>query len=288
MTASAAARAPARSRPRRLLALACAALLAGCAEQPPPPTDFAPLTYDYLTKLRLAVATIDIANAWTANPVAGGQHVESLSPVQPVDALRRMAQDRLIPAGTGGHAAFVIEDASLVQTPAGYEGSMQVHIDLTGADGAKAGSAEATVRRTRTIVDTSPAATRAALYELTKQMMADMNVEFEFQVRSSLRGYLQTGTDIAPPPPPVQSQDLNPAPDTTAPPPVATPAPNGGAPNGGAPNAGAPDAAPPTTAAPNAAAPDAAAPTPLQAPAPDTPAAPAQPDQAAPAPQPAQ
>jgi hypothetical protein len=222
MTASAAARTLIRLGLPFALTILLAGLLAGCVEAPPPPppTEFRPLTYEYLGKLRVTVASIDISNAWTPNLDAGGQHVESLAPVEPADALRRMAQDRLIPAGSAGHATFVINDASLVQTAGSYQGSMQVHLDIYAADGSKSGFAEANVRRTRTIVDYSTAGARAALYELTKQMMSDMNVEFEFQVRRSLHDYLQGGTEVAPPPPPVQQQDLNGTPpDSPAQPP---------------------------------------------------------------------
>ena len=50
---------------------------------------------------------------------------------------------------------------------------------------------------------------RAALYDITAQMMQDMNVEFEFQVRQSLREWLQDAT-TAPPPPAVEQQPLTP------------------------------------------------------------------------------
>ena len=43
-------------------AVSAAGLLAGC-DSPPPPVDYPPLRYDYLPKLRLNVASIDIDNA---------------------------------------------------------------------------------------------------------------------------------------------------------------------------------------------------------------------------------
>ncbi len=98
---------------------------------------------------------------------------------------------------------------------------MHVRLDVTTSDGAKSGFAEARVNRTYSGADTSDAATRAALYELVKLMMRDMNVEFEFQVKRRLRDYLQTEDSTAPAPAPVQSQDLN----TGAPAPGGAPAP---------------------------------------------------------------
>ena len=207
--------------PTRRLMLALpwlgAALLASCAEAPGPPAVFPPLNFDYLTKLRLNVATIDVENAWTPSTVPGGQHVEALAPVSPADALRLMAQQRLIPAGGDGHAVFVIEDASIVQFPDRFDGNMQVHLDVASADGTKAGYAEARVSRTLTIVDRSADSVRAAMYDLVRQLMTDMNVEFEFQVRRSLHDYLQPDAGTAPPPAPVEQQDLNGAPAATPP-----------------------------------------------------------------------
>jgi len=209
MTARAAA---GRCVPRRRLlglSLLVPLLLAACSDTPPPPTDFPPLVYDYLSKLRLTVATIDIDNAFARLDTADPAHVEAMAPVQPAETLRRMAQDRLIPAGSSGHAVFVIEDASLMQMPGGFQGAMHVRLDVSTSDGAKGGFAEAQVSRTYTTTDTSDAGTRAALYDLVKLMMRDMNVEFEYQVKHQLRDDLQPGDQIAPAPPPVQTQDLN-------------------------------------------------------------------------------
>jgi len=223
-----------------LLAGLGAALLAGCAEEAPPP-DFPPLRFDYLTKLRLMVASIDVDTTWMPPADAGSMHVEALAPVPPAQALRQMAQERLIPAGADGHAAFVIDDASLVQVNGQYVGSMKVHVDVIAADGSRPGPAEAQVVRTRAVADD----VRATLYDLVQDLMTAMNVEFEYQVRHSLRGFLQGSTETAPPPAPVQQQDL----DGAAPPPTAEPP-------------AAPQPAPPPPAAVTPPA-DTGAPTPL-------------------------
>jgi hypothetical protein len=196
---------------RRLLALPLmlAPLLAACDPAQQPRTDFPPLSFDYLSKLRLSVATIDIDNASEKLNTADREHLEALAPVAPADALTRMARDRLIQAGSAGHAVFVIEEASLVRAPGGYEGAMHVRLDVSTSDGAKSGFAEARASRTYSSADTSAAGTRAALYDLVKLMMSDMNVEFEYQVKHKLRDYLQAGDGTAPAPPPVQTQDLN-------------------------------------------------------------------------------
>jgi hypothetical protein len=213
---------------RRRLLLALPLLLAACDDTPAPSREFPPLDFGYLLKLRLNVATIDIDDASGPHDTADVEHVEALAPIAPADALRQMAQQRLITAGTSGHAVFVIEEASLTRAPGGFSGAMRVRLDIGTADGAKGGFAEARAIRTYASTDTSEAGTRAALYELVRLMMSDMNIELEYQMKRSLRDYLQSDDGTAPPPPPVQSQDLNPGTempgtDHAAPPPAAPP-----------------------------------------------------------------
>ncbi len=216
--------------PRRAALLFCLAgplALAGCGGGAPPPEVFPPLDYGYLTKLRLNVASIQIDDTWT--PAAdSGQHVEYLSPVQPLDALRLMAQQRLVASGSSGQARFVIEDASIIQHRDRLDGSLAVRLDVSTADGTRSGFAEARVVRTMPEDPDQSDGGRAAAYRLTKQMMDDMNVEFEYQVRRTLHDYLQTTASSAPVPPPVQTQELAPPPGTTlAPPPGVTLTPPG-------------------------------------------------------------
>ncbi len=200
--------APAVLPRRAMLPLLAAALLAACAETPPAAT-YRPLTFEYLTKLRLDVATVDVDNGWTPGPVAeGGAHVEGQAPEAPVDALRRMAQDRLLSGGSSGHATFVIDDASLSRINDRFQADFAVHLDISSGDGTRTGYAEARISRTRTISDYTPEGTRRELYDLEKAAMDDMNVEFEYQVRRSLKDWLQPTSPAAPPPPPVEQQDL--------------------------------------------------------------------------------
>jgi hypothetical protein len=196
---------PALGSRRAALLAALSAGLAACVQATPPDT-FAPLSYDYLTKLRLTVVAIDIDNAYSPKTVTNGEHMEAQAPEAPETALRRMAQDRLVAGGNGGHAVFTIEDASLVRIGDRYEADFAVHLDVTSADGTRSGYASARVTRTRQINDYTPEGTRRELYALTKAAMDDMNVELEYQVRKSLRDYLQTPSSGAPAP--VEQQDL--------------------------------------------------------------------------------
>ena len=89
-----------------------------------------------------------------------------------------------------------------------YEGSLAVRLDIADDSGTQLGQATARIAQSRPANDGSPRATQAALYEMTRQMMRDMNVEFEYQVRRTLKSALESSTSAAPPPGPVQSETL--------------------------------------------------------------------------------
>ena len=204
-----------RYRPALLAAIAVLPWLAGCGGDAPPPAAevFPALDYSYLPKLRLGVASVEVDDTW-APAADSGQHVEYLSAVQPLDALRDLAHTRLVASGSGGQARFVIEDASIIQHGDRLDGSLAVRLDVSTGDGTRSGFAEARVARSLPEAPDQPDGGRGAAYQLTRQMLDDMNVEFEFQVRRTLRDYLQAADGVAPTPPPVQTQDLPPPPGT--------------------------------------------------------------------------
>ncbi len=186
------------------LVLALPLLAAACAydEAPPPAQDVSPLRYDYLTPLDLNVASIEIGSNFI--PAPDGPTAQS--PVSPVEVLEQMARDRLRADGSSGRAVFVVDDASIVPVPGGLSGTMAVHLDVLTSDGTRGGYAEARVSQ----LYTGPTSDiRAVDYDLIKQMMDRMNVEFEFQVKRTLRDWLQQ-VQTAPPPAAVQQQDLGP------------------------------------------------------------------------------
>ncbi len=156
-----------------------------------------PLRYDYLAPLRLNVATVDVGNAPPPSPV------EAQSPALLGATLRQMALDRLAAGGTSGRAAFTIDAAGVDRSSDHLDASMAARLEIFMDDGARAGFAEARVTRS----SITGGNLREALYDLTRLMMDDMNVELEFQVRRSLRDWLQDPT-AAPPPAPVEQQEL--------------------------------------------------------------------------------
>jgi len=194
-----------RSPVLRAFAVAAIVSPAACYESAPPPAVvYAPPDYAYLKPLRLNVATIDIENSWAPGP----DEISSLSPLRPLDALRRMAQDRLIPGGNTGRAVFKIEDAAIARVGDSLQGHLAVRLDVQAANGARSGFAEASVART-SFVPAGEGPLRQELYSLTRQMMADMNVEFEYQVRHALHDWLEeTSPPASAVPAPVERQPL--------------------------------------------------------------------------------
>jgi hypothetical protein len=168
----------------RFLLLAAILCLGACGgSSPSKPRDFTPLAFDYMTQIRLNVASVDVENRF----VPGPGDVGNLSPVQPVMALRQMGNDRLKSFGTSGRAVLVIKDASIVRGRDELTGRMAVELDIYTSDNQRAAFATAEVlqRRAGEITDL-----RGDLYDLTKAMMDRMNVELEFQARRSLRDWL--------------------------------------------------------------------------------------------------
>ncbi len=205
---------------------ALALTLAGCGgDEAPPPASFAPLQYGYLTKLRLDVGAIDIQDH--AQPV-GDNDLAPQSPVPPAQAMAQMARDRLFAAGTAGTAVFTIDQASIVREEGDtLDGNLSAHLDILDPSGNRLGYAEMHVARQH--VPGSDAEDQpTVLYSMTKQMMDDMNVELEYEIKHSLSRWLVPAGAA---PAPVQAQPLPGAPSVAPTPlPAPTPAPAAPAP----------------------------------------------------------
>ncbi len=163
-------------------------------------TDFPALRYTYLPPFRLNVANIEIDQRFVPSGIP--PDVTQLDPEPPVDALRQMAQDRLVAVGTANTAVFAITNASLTKEGDVITGQMTVELSIIGTDGGRLGFARAQVSRQRT---GSTGDLRATLYDLTKAMMDSMNVEFQYQLQRNLPQWLVRTSAV---PPPVQAEPL--------------------------------------------------------------------------------
>ncbi|HLB97496.1 MAG TPA: hypothetical protein VJK90_07530 [Acetobacteraceae bacterium] len=231
---------PARLLSRRSLLLLPLAL-AACGGEPP---DYPPLRYSYLPPIRLNVASVSVRPDYVPSGVA--PDLSPLDPVQPVDALRQMAEDRLKPFGAAGQAVFVIQNASVLRDGDTITGTFAVRLDIYTSANTRVGYAEARVAHSHSgHVDDI----HQVLYDMTKQLMDEMNVQFEYQVVHSLRDWV---APVGGGPAPVQQQPLG-APGAAPPPPPPVAAPPGLPPPGSPPSgAGAPSGGmpPPTPLSP--------------------------------------
>jgi hypothetical protein len=195
---------------------ASGALLAGCAGEDdggPVTRPGPPPSYAHLIALRLNVAEIEVVDQPPPGPAG---RVMPPAPINPAEAMARMARDRLVAAGTAGRGRFTIEQASLIrgELAGGAFSSggerlvceLRCRLEVVGAGGERAGSVEAQARRVLNAPGQSSAARRAAAADrVVRAAMESLNVEFEYQIRRSLRDWLLPSLPpgVAPPPPPV-------------------------------------------------------------------------------------
>jgi hypothetical protein len=185
-------------------------LLAGCGGRRR--TDFPPLRYDYLAPLPLNVASIQIEQRYV--PPGVPPDVSQLDPVPPVQALRTMAEDRLQGLGNADLAVFVIREASLIRRKDTISGNLAVELDIYNTPTNRVAYAQASVSATYSgDLDDLP----ARLYDMTKDMMDRMNVEFEYQLRRSLGSWFLSGSVTRAP---VASEPLNQTTPSTLPAPT--------------------------------------------------------------------
>ncbi|MDX5931447.1 hypothetical protein [Acidiphilium acidophilum] len=175
-----------------VLALAAPLGLAACSSEPPVQTSFPELQYTYLPQITLKVANVEVRDDYLPGPNAA--QMIALAPEAPAAVLERMAHERLIGDGSPGSAVFTIKRASLDQVGDTLQGTMTVELSVDTSNGERVGYADATVSRSETAPSNeSPDRMRAALYALTKRMMADMNVELQYQIQKSLPEWLAYG-----------------------------------------------------------------------------------------------
>jgi hypothetical protein len=178
---------------------------------------FAPLRYNDLPPIQVKVATIAVEQRFMPSGVP--PDVSNLDPAPPSEALKAMANDRLQAFGTANKAVFAVLDASMTRDEDAITGSLAVSLTIVDDNGVQMGYAEAHVHSRRT---GQAHGIRPVLYDMTKTMMNDMNIEFEYQIRHNLKAWL---TDAAAPGTPVEQAPL----DGSGPP--QPPAPAGAPPN---------------------------------------------------------
>ncbi len=184
------------------------AALAACAEPPAPQPTAPPIAYEFLPRLRLDVADVQVENR---APPAGLTDLGAQLRPSPADAVQIMGRDRLAANGTSGVARFIVTRAAMLREAAPRQGGMfsgdsgerltcllACRLEVSAEDG-RQGFADAEVRRTAPS-ENNPAARLRTAENLLRRASFELNAEFEFRVRQSLRALLVEGERAAPPP----------------------------------------------------------------------------------------
>lgn len=172
--------------------------LAACGTTPPAPT-FTPLNYSYLPPILLKVSQINVTNSYVPTP--SQVQTAALDPVSPADTLLAMLKQRLQPAGQPGTGTVTVQTAYIDQVNGMLVGQMTVDLNLASANGLSTGFTEASVSATETAPDSNaPSDMQVALYDLTKRLMTQMNVQLQYQIQKNMPNWISwtnTGTPLS-------------------------------------------------------------------------------------------
>lgn len=192
---------------RSALMLPLLAAAGACAGPQPLPSlpEPGPVSYRHLTRLPLNVAVVEIL---PASP----EPVRAETNPSPAEAVRIMAQDRLVAVGTAGQAMFTTTAATLQRSPGRLVCLVACRLEILADTGERRGFVEAQAQR---VVTGAEAARARAADALLRRAMDDLNVEFEFQLRRNLADWLvpvapdSAGGIPAPAPAEVSREDLS-------------------------------------------------------------------------------
>ncbi len=182
-----------------------AGLVAAACQMQPERNQFADLTFQHMTPIRLDVRDIVVEQAYQA-PLES-PNVDHDFPVKPMDAAVRWAEDRLVAAGATRTATFVVRDASVVETQLAqsgglegmltteqserYEARLQVQIVIRDDRGWEEGSLITEVNRTVTVPEDSTLNEREqAWYAMTEKLLADLDRQLAQTIETTFHHYL--------------------------------------------------------------------------------------------------
>ena len=186
------------------LYLAALLLAFGCAPAPQP-LNYPPISFASRTPITLDVVDIDVVSEY--KPTMQPPYVEHLFPVTPVSALQQWAGDRLRAAGTDKRLQVIIKDASVKEEKlpitkgvkgaftkdqaAQYTGNIVIELRIYGDKPLSLANTEVHSTRSKTLPEGASVAQRDQLfYDLTKQMMNDVNAELEKNIQQYFSNYI--------------------------------------------------------------------------------------------------
>jgi hypothetical protein len=188
-----------------IIGLVLVAGLVGC-ETPATRPVFPDIRFTDQPRLRLDVAKIEVQDEF--RPSFQAPNVEHLFPVPPQRAAENWVKDRLEATGTTRRARVRIVDASvkeveLPRTPGltgtftkdqaqRYDASIEMAIDILGDRGFVERTVSAKASRSQSVAEgITPNERDTVWYNMTKQLLADENLELEKQMRANFNYFLQ-------------------------------------------------------------------------------------------------
>lgn len=190
------------------LALAAILVLAlgACSADPPERPIYPDLTYRHLPPIKLAVARVEVEDAYT--PPLRAPNVEHEFPVSPAAAARRWSDDRIRAVGKEGSVKVTLREASVIEVALKktegltgavttdqserYDGTIVMEIEVLSENGDREAFVTATARRSRTVPEDITLNEREKVFfEMTEAMMNDLNAELERQIQQHLGRYLR-------------------------------------------------------------------------------------------------
>jgi hypothetical protein len=183
-----------------VLAIAATLALGACTSAPPRP-QARQISFANLAPISFDVARIEVVQQY--QPPQVPPNVEHLTPVQPTDAIRRWANERVRAMGSSGTMRVIIKDASITEThlkpttgvrgtfttdqSERYDGRLSVDLVVEVPSRQFQGYTGATVSRTISVPENVSLQGREdAWHSLVERMMADLNAKLEEGIDGNL------------------------------------------------------------------------------------------------------
>ncbi len=181
-------------------------VLTACQNAPPPRPRYADITFSQYPPINLDVAQIEVVNDYT--PPLRPPNVEHLFPVSIAATAERWGHERLRAVGSFGTARVIIRDASAVATnlprtrgvtgmftndqAVRYDGQVEMAVEILDSRGLRQAVVEAGAKRSRTAPEDISLNDRDHMfYEMTEDLMRDINGSLEKNMRSFMAKYIR-------------------------------------------------------------------------------------------------